>query len=281
MTDSSVDNASAARCLVNGHLGAAVPVTDRGLAYGDGVFETMRVGRGRIALLDYHLNRLRRGLAALRMPVDLAATVLELEAEAERLHTGVIKLTLTRGTGRRGYAIPAEFTPTRICQSFPLVSHAPEHAREGVRLFECQTRLALQPMLAGIKHLNRLEQVLARSEWSDPGYAEGLVRDTQGNVIECTMSNLFLLENGYWVTPDLGSCGVQGVMRDYLIDQLARIDEPVSIRSVPMATVLSSDEVFCCNSLYGVWPVVGLAQSRWPVGPRTRRVQALAEQVLV
>lgn len=281
MSDLRADNASGARCLVDGSPDVGISVLDRGLAYGDGVFETMRVSQGTIALLDYHLARLRRGLKALRMPVDLAETVLELGSEARRLDAGVIKLTLTRGAGRRGYSIPADAMPTRICQSFPLSGHPPEHAREGIRLFECQTRLAVQPLLAGIKHLNRLEQVLARSEWSDPTYAEGLVRDTQGHVIECTMSNLFILENARWVTPDLSGCGVQGVMRDYLIDQLERAGEPVTIRPLDLPAVLASDEVFCCNSLYGVWPVVALAQTRWPVGPRTRRVQALAEQVIV
>lgn len=281
MSDFRLDSASGADCLIDGRPGDVVAITDRGLAYGDGLFETMRVAGGRIALLDYHLARLRRGLTALRMSLDLAETVVELEAVAERQHIGVIKLTLTRGVGRRGYAIPIESRPTRICQSFPLVEYPPERAHNGVRLFECQTRLAVQPMLAGIKHLNRLEQVLARSEWSDPAYAEGLVRDTQGQVIECTMSNLFMLEQDRWVTPDLSGCGVQGVMRDYLIDQLERAGETVTIRPVDLPALLASDEAFCCNSLYGVWPIIALAESRWPVGPRTRRVQALAEQVIM
>jgi len=281
MADSRLDSTPGLQCLINGVPAAELSAGDRGLCYGDGLFETMRVADGRIPLLDYHMSRLRRGLEVLRMPLDLADTLIELGVVAQDLQTGGIKLTLTRGVGRRGYAIPAEFSATRICQSFPPVAYPLEHVQQGVRLFECQTRLAVQPMLAGIKHLNRLEQVLARSEWSSPDYAEGLVRDTQGNVIECTMSNLFYLEQDCWVTPALSGCGVQGVMRDYLIDQLARMGQSVTVRPVDMAALLASDEVFCCNSLYGVWPVVALAEARWPVGPRTRQVQALAEQVFM
>lgn len=281
MADSRLDSSSSSICLVDGRTADSLSVSDRGLSYGDGLFETMRVAQGRIALLDYHLVRLRRGLDALRMAVDLAAVVAEISATAQHLDRGVIKLTLTRGSGQRGYAIPSAAQPTRICQGFAEVNYPRENARTGVRLFECRTRLAMQPLLAGIKHLNRLEQVLARSEWSDSAYAEGLVRDIQGNVIECTMSNLFLLHGDCWVTPELGNCGVQGVMRDYLIDQLEQSGNPVEVRPVDIATLRRSSELFCCNSLYGVWPVIGLADATWSVGPRTRQAQALAGQVIV
>ncbi|WP_373185453.1 aminodeoxychorismate lyase [Halopseudomonas sp.] len=281
MADSRLDNSAASQCLVDGKPADTLSVLDRGLSYGDGVFETMRVAKGRIALLDYHLVRLRRGLGVLRMSADLADVVAELGAVAEQLQNGVIKLTLTRGRGQRGYAIPYPARATRICQSFAPVSYPPENAREGISLYPCETRLAVQPLLAGIKHLNRLEQVLARSEWSEPTYAEGLVRDTQGNVVECTVSNLFLLHEDHWVTPDLQYCGVQGVMRDYLIDQMQSSGQRVEVRRVGVATLRESTEVFCCNSLFGVWPVTALGDASWSIGPRTRQAQALAEQVIM
>lgn len=280
MTGSRLDNTLALECLVDGKPATVISVQDRGLAYGDGVFETIRVSQGRMALLEYHLARLRRGFLALRLEVDQAEIVAELNAVAGRLQQGVIKLTVTRGSGQRGYAMPAVAHPVRICQSLPPVTYPPERSRAGVRLFDCQTRLAIQPLLAGIKHLNRLEQVLARSEWDDPLYAEGLVRDTRGRVIECTMGNLFIRHADRWVTPDLRGCGVQGVMRDYLIDRLRESAESVDVRPVDFPTLLGSTEVFCCNSLYGVWPVIGLADATWPVGPQTRHAQALAEQVI-
>ncbi|WP_339842757.1 aminodeoxychorismate lyase [uncultured Halopseudomonas sp.] len=280
MTDSGLDSVQSPQCLVNGQQLSELSVLDRGLAYGDGLFETMRVAEGRIALLEYHLARLRRGIAALKMEADLTEIVTELNMAAAQLHNGVLKMILTRGLGKRGYGIPSPVQPTRICQSLPPVDYPVDNARNGVRLFECQTRMAIQPLLAGIKHLNRLEQVLARSEWSDTTYAEGMVRDTSGNVIECTMSNIFMLHEGRWVTPDVSGCGVQGIMRDYLIDQLGQIDDPVEVMTVDLSTLMESTEVFCCNSLFGVWPVIGLKNASWPIGPRTRQAQRLAEQVI-
>src|SRR5690554_4168208 len=138
-----------------------------------------------------------------------------------------------------------------------------------------------QPLLAGIKHLNRLEQVLARSEWQDTTYAEGLVRDLQGRPVEGTMSNLFLRLRGQWITPALDQCGVRGVMREYLMEQLATAGEVVTERDIHFSELLESDEVFCCNSVFGVWPVVSLDTHRWRVGPSTRHAQTLAEQVLI
>ena len=215
------------RFLVNGLPGDRVSVTDRGLAYGDGLFETIRVEQGRAGLLEQHLRRLALGASALALPVDLAQLRNELEAAAAELQRGLLKLTITRGPAGRGYAIPAQVEPTRILQLSSLPDYPAANAAEGVRLFPCATRLGHQPLLAGIKHLNRLEQVLARSEWQDPSYAEGLLLDIHDRPIECTMSNLFLRLDERWVTPSLTLCGVRGVMRDYLMDRLAAEGEPV------------------------------------------------------
>lgn len=268
------------RFLVNGLPGDRVSVTDRGLAYGDGLFETIRVEQGRAGLLEQHLRRLALGASALALPVDLAQLRNELEAAAAELQRGLLKLTITRGPAGRGYAIPAQVESTRILQLSSLPDYPAANAAEGVRLFPCATRLGHQPLLAGIKHLNRLEQVLARSEWQDPSYAEGLLLDIHDRPIECTMSNLFLRLDERWVTPSLTLCGVRGVMRDYLMDRLAAEGEPVIERPVSSDELLMSAEVFCCNSVYGVWPVVELAGHRWSIGVHTRQAQRLAEQVI-
>lgn len=268
------------RFLVNGLPGDRVSVTDRGLAYGDGLFETIRVEQGRAGLLEQHLRRLALGASALALPVDLAQLRNELEAAAAELQRGLLKLTITRGPAGRGYAIPAQVEPTRILQLSSLPDYPAANATEGVRLFPCTTRLGHQPLLAGIKHLNRLEQVLARGEWQDPAYAEGLLLDINDHPIECTMSNLFLRLDGCWVTPSLTLCGVRGVMRDYLMDRLVDEGEPVIERHVSSDELLASTEVFCCNSVFGVWPVVELAGRRWSIGVHTRQAQHLAEQAL-
>lgn len=273
-------NATLPACLIDGQPADQVSVADRGLNYGDGLFETLRVSQGQIALIDYHLARLQRGLQALRLQADIQVVAAEWRDLAQRMGAGVIKLTLTRGVGPRGYAIPAPARAVRIQQCFPPASYPAERTQAGIRLFPCVTRLARQPLLAGIKHLNRLEQVLARSEWADPQYAEGLVCDTQGLPVECTMSNLFARVDGRWLTPALTQCGVRGVMREYLLDQLRAHGEQVEEAEMDYSLLTSASELFCCNSLYGIWPIVALEQHRWPVGPHTEYAQTLVEQVL-
>lgn len=267
-------------CLVNGVPTSLVSVRDRGLAYGDGLFETIRVRRGTLPLADYHFRRLARGAQVLRLPLDLTLILTEIEQMATQIGDGLIKLTITRGESQRGYAMPPQPELTRILQSSPLPAYSPQHAEQGIRLYPCITRLGNQPLLAGIKHLNRLEQILARSEWQDAAYAEGLVCDLEGNPVEGTMSNLFIRLNDRWVTPVLDQCGVQGVMRDFLIDHLDDQGEAVVQRTISHDELLSSTEVFCCNSVFGVWPVVALEGKQWPAGPHTRVIQTLAKQVL-
>lgn len=267
-------------CLVNGVPTSAVSVRDRGLAYGDGLFETILVRRGEPTLAQYHFRRLGRGGQVLRIPLDLALIQQEVEQQAAQLGQGLLKLTVTRGASQRGYAMPTQPEPVRILQSSPLPTYPARHAEQGIRLFPCVTRLGHQPLLAGIKHLNRLEQVLARSEWQDEIHAEGLVLDLAGDPVEGTMSNLFIRLDDAWITPALDRCGVRGVMRDFLIDQLAEQGEAVTQRQVKHDELLRSTEIFCCNSVFGVWPVIALADHQWAVGTQTRRIQALAKQVL-
>lgn len=268
------------RCLVNGRPDQQLSVRDRGLAYGDGLFETIRVTRGTATLLDGHLQRLVHGAGILQIPLDEARLREELETAAAEQGEGLLKLIITRGEAGRGYAPPPQTRPTRLLYFSPLPDYPADNGRQGIRLYPCATRMGHQPLLAGIKHLNRLEQVLARSEWQDARYAEGLVCDLHGRPIEGTMSNLFLRLDGQWLTPSLELCGVRGVMRDYLTQQLTAAGETVIERTLDFSELLASEEVFYCNSVYGVWPVVELGTHSWSVGQHTRHAQTLAEQIL-
>lgn len=279
MTSSMKVTGSAMTCLVNGARVNELPVNDRGLAYGDGVFETMRVVGGRLPLGDYHFSRMKLGLQRLRIGQDMAQVIDQAAQLAGQLGEGIVKIIVTRGPGQRGYAPPASSQPTLIFQTSDTPLYPAERAEQGVKLFPCNTQLAVQPLLAGIKHLNRLEQVLARAEWDDPAFAEGLLCDTDGHPIECTMSNLFVRIGEQWVTPELGRCGVRGVMRDCLMDTLDAAGERVGEMQVTQDQLLAADEVFCCNSVFGVWPVIGLMDKYWPIGPSTRGIQTMAQQV--
>ncbi|MCF5713507.1 MULTISPECIES: aminodeoxychorismate lyase [Pseudomonas syringae group] len=265
---------------VDGLPAGSLSVKDRGLAYGDGVFETMAVKAGRPLLLDRHLQRLETGCQRLAISVDLALVHSEMTRFAAELGDGVMKLILTRGDGQRGYAPAANACSRRILQGSAAPAYPAAHAEQGVRLFACQTRLAEQPLLAGLKHLNRLEQVMARSEWSDSEHAEGLMRDTSGRLIEGVYSNLFLVCGGRLLTADLSRCGVAGVMRAALLDQARNLGLAVEIRDLHLPDLETADEVFLCNSVYGVWPVCGFAALDWAVGPLTRKLQVIARTLL-
>lgn len=265
---------------IDGRPGELLPVRDRGLAYGDGLFETIAVSDGKPTLFDRHLARLAEGCVRLGLPLDLALVRTEVLAFCAELGAGVAKLMVTRGDGLRGYAPPQPAKPRRILQGSPRPSYPAEHAERGVRLFPCRTRLAEQPLLAGLKHLNRLEQVLARAEWQDLEHAEGLLLDTSGRVVEGVYSNLLLLKDGVLLTPDLSRCGVAGVMRAELLAQAESLGVRCEVRDIGLDELWLADEVLLCNSLYGVWPVIGLQGHRWPVGALTRKLQAIALDLL-
>ncbi|HET9444661.1 MAG TPA: aminodeoxychorismate lyase, partial [Steroidobacteraceae bacterium] len=189
----------------------AVGVEDRGLQYGDGVFETALLAHGRVRFLEQHLRRLALGCERLGIVAPAPAV---LRSEVQRLcgsvERAVLKVIVTRGIGPRGYRPSARGNTTRIVALYPAPA-SPPTTRLALRW--CETRLGRNARLAGIKHLNRLEQVLARAEWEDETIVDGLMLDTEGELVSGTASNVFLVREGMLVTPDLRFCGVLGVMR--------------------------------------------------------------------
>ncbi|MBH3430289.1 aminodeoxychorismate lyase [Pseudomonas alkylphenolica] len=265
---------------IDGVPADAVNLQSRALAYGDGLFETIAVRAGKPSLLEYHLDRLALGCQRLAIDADLLLVRDEVCRYASALGGGVLKLILVRGDSQRGYAPATGVAPRRILQGSPLPAYPAAHAEQGVRLFPCTTRLAEQPLLAGLKHLNRLEQVLARAEWQDAEHAEGLMRDVSGRIIEGVYSNLFMVHGNELLTADLSRCGVAGVMRAALIEQAARDGIALRITDLTPQDLEQADEVFVCNSVYGVWPVRAFASLNWPPGPLTRKLQAIARTLL-
>ncbi|SDT39317.1 aminodeoxychorismate lyase [Pseudomonas granadensis] len=267
-------------CWVDGQPADSLSLKDRGLAYGDGLFETIAVRGGQPILVDRHLARLAEGCARLAIVADIELIGDELLRYAAAMGEGVLKLILTRGDGQRGYAPDPAAPGRRILQGNPPAAYPAAHAGHGIRLFPCNTRLSRQPLLAGLKHLNRLEQVLARAEWQDSEHAEGLMLDRTGRVIEGVFSNLFIVRDGVLITPDLKRCGVAGVMRAEILFQAESLAIPSQITDISLEQLQWADEVFVCNSVYGVWPVRAYAALNWPVGPLTRKLQTLARALL-
>lgn len=243
---------------VDGRERAGLPVDDRGLHYGDGVFETIAVRDGEPVRLKRHLARLSTGLERLGIAFSGHAA-LEDEARRACSHAGraVLKLIVTRGGGGRGYRPPVPHDATRIVGLGEWPSWPPGVDTDGVCVRVCDTRLSHQPKLAGIKHLNRLDQVLARAEWRDDSrWQEGLMLDTHGDVIEATQSNVFAVESGRLLTPGLTGCGIAGIIRGVILeDAAAALGIDAEVRVLPLERLLRCDEVFLCNSLIGVWPV--------------------------
>lgn len=263
-------------CWVNGIAQDHVAVSDRGLQYGDGLFETLPVRHGQIPLLALHLDRLYTGCERLAMNAPSRA---QLQAELLNAVRGdqhaVFKLLVMRGAGGRGYRPPTNTQTTRILTRHPWPDHPPAWSEYGIQLRVCSTRLGHNSRLAGLKHLNRLEQVLARAEWSerDP-WQEGLMLDEEDAVIEGTMTNVFVrLAGGRRVTPELSRCGVAGVMRRHLLERSTQDGEPVQEVRLSFGELQAAREVFVCNSLIGLWPVRRLDAQEYAVGEWTRRMQ--------
>ena len=242
--------------LVNGEPGGVISIHDRGLQFGDGVFETIAVQSGEPLCREAHFARLEAGCRHLSITCpdrDL------LEHEALRLcrahESAVLKIVVTRGAGGRGYGLPEEITPNRIMTVHKRPDYPEVYYREGIPSYICARRLAHQPEFAGIKHLNRLEQVLLRAEIAATPCPEGVALDRYGNVIEGSMSNLFMVKNGKLFTPDLSRCGVEGVIRKSIIERHEAAGIETGIREIKLEELYEADEVFYCNSVIGVWPV--------------------------
>jgi 4-amino-4-deoxychorismate lyase len=267
-----------AMLLINGRAGHFIEAADRGFQYGDGVFTTLPVKSGQPIFLPLHLMRMAADCGRIGIPFP-GASVLEPEVRqlCRTQIDGVLKIQITRGTGPRGYRPTADATPTRILSLQDYGGSSRHTAEHGVRVMLCRHRLGLNPALAGIKHMNRLEQILARSEWDDASIHEGLMLDSAGALIEGTMSNLFLVAKGRLVTPDLSECGVAGVMRSVVLALAADEGIATDVRRVSRDDLAAASEVFLTNSLIRIWPVVALDDQAWTVGPITRRLHRQVE----
>jgi 4-amino-4-deoxychorismate lyase len=269
--------------FIDGRAAASLPLPDRGFAYGDGLFETLLVCGRTPAFLALHADRLDAGLVQLGIPAPpwrehLAASLAAFDAPAE--HWLTLRLTVTRGEGPRGYAPPASPVPRTVIELAPapldpLAPPAPLHTAVA------RLRWARQPALAGLKHLNRLEQVLAARECRERGFDELLVCDTAGDLVAATRGNLFLLRGDTLVTPDLHACGIAGTRRRLLLDTLApALGLAVEVSTLAPAVLASADALFCCNSLRGIVPIGQHEQQQWRAHPVIGKLQAAYREAL-
>ncbi|MCE0488481.1 aminodeoxychorismate lyase [Pantoea sp. Mb-10] len=240
---------------INGHPESMLSARDRAVQFGDGCFTTAAVIAGKIQLLDAHLQRLREGCARLYLPEpDRVQLADEMRHAAADQPQAVLKVILTPGPGGRGYSRAGCSTPTRIISLSPWPHHYATLG-DGVRLITSDVRLARNPLLAGIKHLNRLEQVLIRQQLDQCEADEALVLDTAGTVVECCAANLFWRVGTNIYTPPVDQAGVDGIMRRYLMAQLAANGHACEVKAIGRDALLGADEVVICNALMPVLPV--------------------------
>lgn len=261
--------------LVNGEPKETLPVTDRGLQYGDGLFETIEVLNRKPVFFGQHLTRLEDGCRRLGLPFPPAQVLIEEAKTLCRLASpqAVLKIIVTSGSGGRGYRRPDPMQATRILSLHPFPDYPAAYATAGIKLRICRTRLGINPALAGIKHLNRLEQVLARSEWNAPDIQEGLMLDASGNMIEGTMTNLFYIKDRTLHTASLAETGIAGITRANIMTLAKENQLDVHELTYQPVQLFSADEVFVCNSIIGIWPARQIDQFVFPVGSVTRQLQ--------
>ena len=241
-------------CLINGVKSDTVSVLDRGLAFGDGVFETILLRKGHMQLVQKHLGRLTNGCERLNIDLDLEKLQSEMdEACNQEPDANYLKMIVTTGDGGVGYN-RGPGKSRRIVMTGYRKPWPHRWYKEGIDLHICRTCCIDNPALTGIKHLNRLQQILARSEWDDE-YQEGIMLDYRGHVIECTASNIFMLHGNSLITPRLDRCGVPGVMREHLLERAARAGLVTVEMRISVGHLLSADSVSICNSLIGICSV--------------------------
>lgn len=271
--------------LVNGEYQEAIPATDRGIQYGDGLFETVEIRAGRPVFLKQHIDRLVAACLRLHIPapsLELLRTEIALllskQAVSSPGKSHVLKIIVTRGSGGRGYQQPSNIEPTRLLSLHPYPDYPIPYQQCGITARFCQTRLGLSPALAGLKHLNRLEQVLARAEWQTPTIQEGIMLDVNGHVIEGTMSNVFFVKHGRLHTPNLSLSGVAGIIRAIVIQLARQHNINVVENNYNVETLLSAEEIFVTNSIIGIWPLKHLETTPFKIGALTQQLQTWLDQ---
>ena len=262
--------------LINGEFKDSISVYDRGLAYGDGFFETMlwdsleeknetNVG---VEFWLRHLRRIKDGcqLMQINLPFDeeiIRQRNLILKASLKEKKSGLLKMLVTRGVGGRGYKFERNMLPTIIFLSLPKPKVKKEYFKPGVVVKICKTQLSKNTNLFGYKHLNRLDSVLARSEWEDKNIFEGIFVDSKRNILEGTMTNIFFVHEKTLITPPIIDSGINGVMRQVIIDKAKFFFDKLVIQKINLRDVEKFDQMFLTNSVLKVIPVIRFEKKKF------------------
>lgn len=261
---------------VNGERSDTIALNDRSFHYGDGGFTTILTAHGNIQHWALHQARMEACLQALAIPFpDWTQVYTWLQTACLPDALAGLKLHISRGSGGRGYSPAGLDQPTITISHFAYPAHYMALRTQGVALGICEQRLGLNPLLAGHKHNNRLEQVLLKAEMDRAGYLDGVVLDIDDHLVETTMANLFWVHNCTLYTPQLDRAGVAGVARQQVLQWASCHDLPVMMGKMSLTALQQADEVFITNSILGVAPVIQIAELHYPIGAITRRIQEI------
>ena len=264
----------AAKNLINGKDCEQIEISDRAVHYGDGLFETIAIQNRKILCIDEHLNRLEKGCEKIKIPPpDKKNIKNEISSLINSDDRAIAKIIISRGQGGRGYKIPDNIKPTRIISLFPWPDYPDQFSTSGIKTKICDYRYSNNKSLAGIKHLNRIEQILARSEWNDKEIAEGIVMNSENYIIEGTMSNIFCIVGNTLYTPDLSLCGIEGIVREKIIKSSEKFGFEVLIKKITLDFLLNAEEIFLCNSIIGIWPVKSIDEKLFLSHKNTEKIK--------
>ena len=265
--------------LINGKFQDSVSVLDRGLAYGDGFFETMFwtlkdeggvVERFGVEFWNEHLNRIKKGCKLLKIKFPKEKNILHQREKILRkfyssgVKSGVLKMIITRGVGGRGYKFQEKMDPTIIFLAFPRSKFDEKNYHSGVKARYCRTKLSSNESLVGLKHLNRLDSVLARSEWKED-FFEGILEDKKNNIVEGTMSNIFFIKKTKLFTPLINESGLNGVMRQVVMKKSHFFFDKLIVKNISRQMVDDFDQMFLTNSLIRILPVRSLSKKKFVI----------------
>lgn len=265
--------------VVNGIVSDQISIKDRAFNYGDGVFETIVVHNKKLHYWAEHYDRLKTGCERLSIKApdeaELLTDIAKLNFDTK---SSVIKIVVSRGQGGRGYSVDGIEKPNIVISNNPWPQFVETYQQQGIKARLCQHRLIINPALAGIKHLNRLDQVLARNEWHNDDFQEGLMLDQNDHLLEGISTNLFVKINQQWITPATKNCAVAGVMRAVILSKAAEIGLNIEQRQIHHSELSLVEEMFVSNSVWGIVPVQSCDAYSFVIGKVSQQLKMELEQ---
>lgn len=248
--------------LINGTFKKISPF-DRAFQYGDGIFRTFVVENKKVLHWKHHYQKIVEDCLALKIiPPKEKDLLIDIDTLFKSNKKSVGKFIISRGNSERGYKFSEDIVHNRFLIKTEMPIYPKEYFEQGVNLFVCKQKLSTS-ILSGVKHLNRLENIIARQEWKGDYYFDGILLDQHGHVIECISCNIFMRIGNTIYTPKIKQVGIKGVTRGLIIKTSIKLGFKIKETTFKLDKLLQSDEVLITNSLFGVLQVKEIKKKSW------------------